>query len=98
MLRRSPDVAAALALLIDEAAHDRRACVRTRARSCHTPLAAYGEWLGDGLWLRGLLASPDGRDALRGEAEEAVADVEGAEALGRALADDPRAASRLVAE
>ena len=43
---------------------------RSRARSrgnCHTPLAAHAEWLGGALWLRGLVASADGREVLRGE-------------------------------
>jgi hydroxymethylbilane synthase len=97
-----PDVAAALAPLIDEATllatTAERAFARALSGSCHTPLAAHGEWVGDALWLRGLLASPDGRDVMRGEAEESVADVDGAEELGRALADDflERGAARLV--
>ena len=97
------DIAAAMMPLSDEATllatTAERAFSRALSGSCRTPLAAYAEWLGDALWLRGLLASPDGRDVLRGEVEETVADVEAAEALGRTLADDflERGASRLIA-
>jgi len=97
------DIAAAMVPLSDEATllatTAERAFSRALSGSCRTPLAAYAEWLGDALWLRGLLASPDGRDVLRGEVEETVADVEAAEALGRTLADDflERGASRLIA-
>jgi hypothetical protein len=50
------------------------------------------------LWLRGLLASRDGTEILRGENAAAVADPAGADALGRALADEflARGAARLV--
>jgi len=62
------------------------------------PLAAYAEWTEDRLWLRGLLASRDGRDVLRGEMESAVTDAESARALGVALADEllARGAHRFV--
>jgi hydroxymethylbilane synthase len=98
------DVVAAMAPLVDEATllatTAERAFSRALSGSCHTPLAAHGEWLGDALWLRGLLASADGRDVLRGELEEEVVDLEAAEALGRELADDflARGASRLIAQ
>ena len=67
--------------------------------NCHTPLAAHGEWLGERLWLRGLVASADGREVMRGDLAEAVEDAGAAEVLGRALADDflARGAARLVA-
>jgi len=67
--------------------------------NCHTPLAAHGEWIGERLWLRGLVASADGREVMRGEIDEPADDAAAAEALGRALADDflARGAARLIA-
>ena len=45
-----------------------------------------------------LVASTDGREVMRGELAEAIDDVDAAEALGRALADDflARGAKRLL--
>jgi len=76
-----------------------RAFSRALGGSCHTPLAAYAEWEGGTLWLRGLLAGRDGRDILRGEAEADVADGEAAAILGQELADDflARGAARFIA-
>ena len=76
-----------------------RAFSRMLSGNCHTPLAAHGEWLGDRLWLRGLVASADGREVMRGELAEPVEGTAAAEALGRTLADDflARGAARLVA-
>ena len=76
-----------------------RAFSRSLGGSCHTPLAAYAEWEEDRLWLRGLVAARDGSDVLRGERESAVVDVDGARALGAALADDllARGANRFAA-
>ena len=65
-----------------------RSFSRALGGSCQTPLAAYAEWEEGRLWLRGLLASHDGRDVLRGEIESPVTDADGARALGVALADD----------
>jgi hydroxymethylbilane synthase len=96
------DVIAALVPLIDEATllatAAERAFSRALSGSCQTPIGAHGEWLEDDLWLRGLLASPDGREVLRGEVEETVTDLASAEALGRSLADDflARGAARLI--
>jgi hydroxymethylbilane synthase len=65
-----------------------RAFSRALGGSCQTPLAAYAEWEEGRLWLRGLLASRDGREVMRGEMERDVDDVSDARALGSALADD----------
>ncbi len=75
-----------------------RAFARTLSGSCHTPVAAYAEWLGTTLWLRGLIASPDGRDVLRGDREAPVFDLAGAQALGQGLGGEliARGAARLV--
>jgi hydroxymethylbilane synthase len=97
------DVLAALAPLADLgttlAVTAERAFSRALGGSCQTPLAGYAEWEEGRLWLRGLVASRDGRDVLRGEVEGDIADVEQAAALGGALADDfvARGATRLVA-
>ena len=97
------DLLQALAPLADDgttlATTAERAFSRALGGSCQTPLAAYAEWEEGRLWLRGLLASRDGREVLRGERENSVADVDGARALGTALADDflRRGAHRLAA-
>jgi hydroxymethylbilane synthase len=97
-----PDVIAALAPLADReatlATTAERAFSRTLGGSCHTPLAGHAVRRHGELWLRGLLASPDGSEVLRGERASTVADVAAAEALGLALAEDFRArgAERLL--
>ena len=96
------DLRAALGYIADRsttlATAAERAFSRALGGSCHTPLAAYAEWEEDRLWLRGLLASRDGRTALRGEIESAVVDADGAQALGAALGDEflSRGAHRLA--
>jgi len=98
-----PDLLAVLAPLGDRATllatMAERAFSRALGGSCQTPLAAYAEWEEDRLWLRGLLASRDGRDVVRGERESAVTDAASARALGASLADDflARGAHRLAA-
>ncbi len=81
-----PDLIAALSPLADRATMlattAERAFSRALGGSCHTPLAGYAEWEEGALWLRGLLASRDGHDVIRGEIDADVADSEGAEALG----------------
>ena len=75
-----------------------RSFARMLSGSCHTPLAAYAIFQRDELWLRGLLASRDGATVLRGERRARCDDVEAADALGRALAEDfiARGAQKLV--
>ena len=70
------------------------------AGSCRTPLAAYACPRGGGLWLRGLVASRDGRRVLRGERSMVVADTRDAAALGDALGRDflTRGAAAILAE
>ena len=70
------------------------ACVRAERRvnrelggSCTVPLGAYGEASGDQLWLRALVASPDGRQMVRAEARGPLSDPEG---LGLAVAAELR--------
>ncbi|HEX8739726.1 MAG TPA: hydroxymethylbilane synthase [Casimicrobiaceae bacterium] len=85
------DVIAALAPLADAAATLAAAAERAFSRalggSCRTPLAAYAEWEEGRLWLRGLIASRDGADLVRGEIDGEVDDASAAESLGLALAD-----------
>ena len=98
-----PDVVAALAPLADVgttlATTAERAFSRALSGSCHTPLAAYAEWEEGRLWLRGLVATRDGRNAMRGELEGEIEDAEAAATLGVELADDflARGAARFVA-
>jgi hydroxymethylbilane synthase len=97
------DLVQALAPLADRATTlavtAERAFSRSLGGSCHTPLAGYAEWEEGTLWLRGLLASRDGRDVLRGEAQGQVADETAATQLGIELADDflERGAARFIA-
>ena len=65
-----------------------RAFSRGLSGSCHTPLAAHALIRDGEVWLRGFLATPDGKRALRGEARGARDDPE---AVGRTLAEDFRA-------
>jgi hydroxymethylbilane synthase len=87
-----PDLVGAIAPLADLgttlATASERAFSRALGGSCHTPLGAYADWEEGRLWLRGLIASRDGRDVMRGENEAEVGDVDGATELGLALADD----------
>ena len=83
------DVAAWMAPLNDAPS---RACVlaeravsRALAGSCEVPLAAYAQVRGDQLFLRGLVALPDGSQVVRAERTGPSADPEG---LGAALAQD----------
>jgi len=62
-----------------------RAFARRLSGSCHTPLAGYAHWDGASLWLRGLVASRDGRHVLRGEKAARIADESEARAVGDAL-------------
>jgi hydroxymethylbilane synthase len=84
-----PDVIAALAPLADAdttlATAAERAFGHKLAGSCRTPLAAYAIRRGPELWLRGLVASRDGRAVLRGERAALVATAREAEVLGEAL-------------
>lgn len=97
-----PDVAAALTPLADAgttlAVSAERAFSRVLAGSCRTPLAAHATWQEGTLWLRGLIASRDGREVLRDEVDSDVSDIEDAEELGRQLAGMllDRGAARLI--
>jgi hydroxymethylbilane synthase len=84
-----PDVVGALAPLADAdttlATAAERAFGHKLAGSCRTPLAAYAIRRDRELWLRGLVASRDGRAVLRGERAAVVSTVSEAAALGEAL-------------
>jgi len=77
-----------------------RAFGRKLAGSCRTPLAGYAIVRGEELWLRGLIASRDGRRVMRGERSMIVANKEDAAALGAALGDEflSRGAAALLAD
>ncbi len=97
------DVIAALAPLAHKATTltttAERAFSRALSGSCHTPLAAHGVFLLNELWLRGLLASRDGREVMRGERRAPIAQPQAAADLGEDLAEEflSRGAARLVA-
>jgi len=84
---------ALLAPLDDAAVHTailaERAFLRVLDGSCRTPIAALAELVGDRLTLRGLVATPDGRELLETRREGQRADAEaighdaGAELLAR---------------
>jgi hydroxymethylbilane synthase len=98
------DVIAALAPLADAATtlatSAERAFGQRLGGSCHTPLAALGEWKGDRLRLRGLIASRDGLRVLRGERTGAAASVQAAEAIGDTLGAEflRRGAAEILAD
>ena len=97
------DVIAALAPLADRpttlATTAERAFARALSGSCHTPLAAHAVDRHGELWLRGLVASRDGAQVMRGEKSAVVADAASADALGLALAESfiARGAAQLLA-
>lgn len=63
-----------------------RAFSQSLGGSCQVPLAAYAVIDDDELWLRGFIATPDGRQMLRGELRGPVRAAGDAEAIGRGLA------------
>jgi hydroxymethylbilane synthase len=65
-----------------------RAFSRALSGSCHTPLAAHATWQEGTLWLRGMIASRDGNEVMRGEREAEVVDADAADTLGLTLAGD----------
>jgi hydroxymethylbilane synthase len=97
------DVLAALQPLADaattRATAAERAFGRVLAGNCRTPLAAYATERGTELWLRGLVASRDGGQVLRGERLASAATVDAAEALSAALGAEflQRGAAALLA-
>jgi len=74
-----------------------RAFLARLGGGCRLPMAALGVAEGDSLRLRGLIADPEGRRLLRGEAEGPASD---AEALGASLAEQflAQGAADLIAE
>lgn len=99
---RSGDAAVAELLGVLEHADTRRCVDAERAfagglgASCESPVAGFGVIEGEGLFLRGLVATRDGASVLHGEIRGAAAD---APALGAALARDlfDRGAGALLA-
>jgi len=103
-----PDIIAALGSLMHIptllAVTAERAFARALAGSCHTPIAGYARFRDGALWLRGLLATRDGTDILRGERSVALdpeaGDLAVADELGHELAEDfkARGAARILAQ
>jgi len=69
------------------AAQAERSFMARLGAGCHVPAAAYAVVEGDEgrLWLRGLVASPDGQPVIRAERRGAM---DAADVLGRAVAED----------
>jgi hydroxymethylbilane synthase len=65
-----------------------RAVSRALGGSCEVPLAAFAEWRGDALHLRGAVSMPDGRRVLRAEESVRSPDIAGALALGERVSAD----------
>lgn len=74
-----------------------RALNRRLSGGCQVPIAGYAVLDGDTLWMRALVASPDGSRVLRGERRGPAVE---AEALGEALANEllGRGADAILAE
>ena len=65
-----------------------RACLAVLDGSCRTPIAALARLEGFELWLRGLIAAPDGTTVIRAEGR---AEAEDAVALGRSIGEEIKA-------
>jgi len=91
-VKSRPEVAAWLAPLNDPATEAcvraERAVSRALAGSCEVPLGAYAVMREGALWLRGFVATPDGKRMAQAELTGAATDPE---ALGLRLAADLRA-------
>lgn len=72
-----------------------RAVSRALGGSCEVPLAAYAEWQGDALHLRGAVSMPDGRRVLRAEESVQAPDLAAALALGQRVSTDLEAQGAL---
>ena len=92
VLAARADIAACVAALNDVptmlCVRAERAFSRALGGSCQVPLGGYAIIDGEDLWLRGFIATPDGRQMMRGERRGVVHTADDAEALGRALALD----------
>ncbi len=90
-LASRPEVAAWLSPLNDPltaaCVRAERAASRALGGSCEVPLGTYAVPRGDGIWLRGFVATPDGKRIARAEREGAAAEPE---ALGLLLAEELR--------
>lgn len=62
-----------------------RALNATLEGGCQVPIGAYAIWDGEQVWLRGLVASLDGKEIIRGERRGAASD---AAAMGESLAQE----------
>ncbi|WP_277186146.1 hydroxymethylbilane synthase [Caballeronia sp. BR00000012568055] len=86
------DLAAWLKPLHDDktalAVEAERAVSRALGGSCEVPLAAFAQWNGDALHLRGAVAMPDGKRVLRAEESVQSPDLAAALALGQRVSSD----------
>lgn len=88
-----PEIAAWLAPLVDETTtlcvRAERALTQRLGGGCEVPIGAYCERAGEELWLRALVATPDGVRVVRAEGRAALAE---AATLGTRIADELLAA------
>ncbi|KMQ80276.1 Porphobilinogen deaminase [Candidatus Burkholderia pumila] len=86
------DLAAWLQPLHDEkvalAVEAERAVSRALGGSCEVPFAAFAQWQGDALHLRGVVSMPDGKRVLRAEESVLALDLSAALALGQRVSSD----------
>jgi hydroxymethylbilane synthase len=86
------ELAAWLAPLHDEktalAVEAERAVSRALGGSCEVPLAAFAQWNGDALQLRGIVATPDGARMLHAQESVQSPDLADALALGKRVSSD----------
>lgn len=61
-----------------------RALVKRLEGGCQVPIGSYAELKDEGLWLRALVAEPEGREVI---SDEICGDIEDAERLGKELAE-----------
>lgn len=75
-----------------------RAFLKALGGGCLVPIAAFAQMEGSEIYLRGLVASADGREIARGEERCLIEGIEEAEGAGRRLAEKLKAcgASRLL--
>jgi hydroxymethylbilane synthase len=60
--------------------------------SCHTPIGAYAEWQKDGrLFVRAMVAQPDGSESFQAERIESVLSIAEAQRIATDLASEVRA-------
>lgn len=58
---------------------------------CHTPIGAYATLTNGQMWIRALVATPDGEECYQAERQSTISSLDEVQALARDLGDDVRA-------